>query len=402
MDEPFIKLFLSVDISGSTKLKNTNNYFQIQKFCEEYVKIEKNLNEENPSVKTHTGEEVYKHICDNEAHQDWSIIIEKCLEDFHQNFNSRLNTKADPGFKSEIPWKMAGDELIYCIDVENRRKVHDYLLSFFETLRYFDKQYFDKGSFIRVKGAAWTVGFPIRNRRMTPIKYPEHSGDSSQSQLMEDYMGPEIDIGFRIGKHTFPGLIVVSLELAYILNDTKLQISPEKRLRVIDTGWEELKGVWEGNKYPIFWLALPKEYYSGDLSEDKDKESIKYEPYKKWEIEKDSHVANYHKKINLTDGSGLETKKSLDELIDSLPASFDVIRPYFIKEDSDLPPEHKNRADFIKKIEEYNKKNENQNNLPKMKKKEPTQSNLTESEVDKLIDFAAGALKLYIKSKTKK
>ncbi len=301
---------------------------------------------------------------------------------------------------------MAGDELIYCLNVEKRDQVHNYLLAFFLTLRYFDKQYFDKGSFIRVKGSAWTAGFPIRNRKMTPIKYPRLPEKCVPEPLcklnLEDYMGPEIDIGFRIGKHTFPGLMVVSLELAYILNDSKLVIPDDKRLRVIDTGWEELKGVWEGNKYPILWLDLPGEYYKKDPANDKDIEYIKYEPYKKWEIEKNEHVANYVKKLEKKkENKCYETMESLDEIIDSLPSSFDFIRPYFIKEDGKLPSEHQKRADFIVKIEEYNKKKEDQTYLSEDKPKDQHSENLSDAFFDFIVDISAEALKKYVKGKKK-
>lgn len=260
MDEPCIKLFLSVDIAGSTKLKNTNNYYQIQQFCEEHVTIEKILAPDSQF----TSENIYEKICEDETHQDWSRIIQKCFDDFNTRFNGKLNSK--PTANPIFPWKMAGDELIYCIDVDSRTDVHKYLIAFFRTLRFFDKQYLEKGSYIRLKGAAWTAGFPIRNRIMTPITYPELPEQCTSEPLcklnLQDYMGPEIDIGFRIGKYTFPGIIVVSLELAYILVDSQLKRVKEiERLRVVDTGWEELKGVWEGNKYPILWLYLPKKYF---------------------------------------------------------------------------------------------------------------------------------------------
>lgn len=402
MDEPYIKLFLSVDIAGSTKLKNVNNYYQIQDFCEEYTSIEKKFIDSEapaglPPKTPHKVIDVYKQICENESHQDWSDIIERCLGDFHYNFNSRLHPDSTSKSDSIIPWKMAGDELIYCIPVPERKDVYNYLLAFFLTLRYFDKQYYDKGSeIIRLKGSAWTAGFPIRNRRMTPIKY------LSQPNL-EDYMGPEIDIGFRISKHTFPGLMVVSLELAYILTDSRLSIPDDERIGVIDTGWEELKGVWEGNKYPIFWIDLPQKYYSEEKANNEEINAINYTPYKKWEIEKDSHVSNYVKKLaKKAENKCYETQQSLDELIESLPPSFDVVKPYFIKEDKELPKEHKSRAEFIKEVEAYKKSKEKQKTVPEIPEIQFNSEDLKNMAVDFFVDMAAGALKKYLKGEKKK
>lgn len=361
MDDSCIKLFLSVDIAGSTKLKNTNNYYQIQHFCEEHVTIEKIL-EPNSHF---TSEKIYEKICEDEAHQDWSRIIQKCFDDFNTRFNGQLDLKTSSNLI--FPWKMAGDELIYCIDVDTRTEVYKYLFAFFKTLRFFDKLYLEKGSYIRLKGSAWTAGFPIRNRIMTTITYPEIPekcvSDPFCKLSLQDFMGPEIDIGFRIGKYTFPGIIVVSLELAYTLLDSQLKkVKENERLRVVDTGWEELKGVWEGNKYPILWLDLPKVYELKNDKKPDDVDEVVYTPYKKWEMEKDSHVSKYNEKVV---ASEYEDESSLDEIIDSLPSSFDVTRPYFVKEGDDLPSNHIERADFIKKVDEINRKNDEQNSLNK-------------------------------------
>ena len=368
MDESCIKLFLSVDIAGSTKLKNTNNYFQIQKFCEEHLRIEDALREQQKEVgKTQhkkTLKDIYEIISKDESHQDWSQIISKCFEDFNTEFIKNLNKK------TIFPWKMAGDELIYCENVDTRDDVHIYLMAFFKTLRFFDKKYLDKGSYIRLKGSAWTAGFPIRNRIMTPITYPNFPKQCIPKTLCslntEDYMGPEIDIGFRIGKFTFPGIIVISLELAYILLTSKFSNEQTERLRVIDTGWEVLKGVWEEKKYPILWLDLPEIYDDDSEEKPADAEEITYIPYKKWEVEEDSHVKNYDlkkKSLKIEPANkyetepNYETKASIKRIFESLPKSFDVEIPYFTKAGEKLPAKHKERAKFIKSIEEVLEKN---------------------------------------------
>ena len=50
MTEPEIKLFLSVDIYGSTNLKNTSSYSSILAFCKENKEIIKQLLEEKKLV----------------------------------------------------------------------------------------------------------------------------------------------------------------------------------------------------------------------------------------------------------------------------------------------------------------------------------------------------------------
>lgn len=321
-----IKLFLSVDIYGSTKLKNSNNYYRIQKFCQEYLETLKKIKvgqELNVEIK-----DVYASIAEKYEYQDWSQIISQCFSDFNIEFIKR---RIDVGFFDEIfPWKMAGDELIYCITVSNRKEVYLQLKAFFLTLRFFDKSYEAKEDRIRLKGAAWTAGFPIRNRVM-----------DSLGKL--DYMGPEIDIGFRIGKFAFPGVIVCSLELVCILLDGRLALQSEKsKFRVIDTGWENLKGVWNGRKYPIYWLALPE-----DIEKDED---INYIPYKDWDLEENSHVKSYKTKLDERD---FKTFDDISNLIKELPKKFDIEMPYFVGDKESPPEEHLHRLSFIQIVDEY-------------------------------------------------
>ena len=345
MTDSQVKLFLSVDIAGSTQLKNTNNYFQIQRFCENYKRIA-SLIDGCPDLEL---KEIYEQICKEESYQDWSQIISRCFDDFNTQFTENLDG-------SEIcPWKMAGDELIYCVDVKTRKDVHDKVLAFFKTLRFFDKRYMQKGSQIRLKGSAWTAGFPIRNRILKPVSITNELDICKDCRVnLDDYMGPEIDIGFRLGKFTFPGIIVVSLELACILLDGKIGMSSANSyFSIIDTGWEILKGVWDGRKYPIFWLALPKE-----LEEEKEQLPFCYTPYQKWDIEENPHVKKY---ANALENACLqESFDTLQALIKTLPCQLGVIQPYFVTEKDEVPAVHKARLDFIGLIDEVNRMNSKQ------------------------------------------
>lgn len=351
MSNQQIKLFLSVDIAGSTNLKNTNNYYQIQNFCQEFIDTSKKIND---SSTLHLCT-VYKNICDKYEHQDWSQIIKQCFRDFNLDFiNNRSAFNKSPEL---FPWKMAGDELIYCLDVESRRDVYNEVLAFYKTLRFFDKGFEKKDNSIRLKGSAWTAGFPVRNRIMAPLDEASSNKENANSDSIQkiDFMGPEIDIGFRIGKFTSPGIICVSLELACILLDDNMGFSDKdnEMFKVVDTGWEYLKGVWNGKKYPIYWLCLPDKY--------KDEETIKYEPYHQWNLEEDEHLKKYAKAINKP--YSFVTWESIKSLIKELPKEFDLVIPYFVKDGDVTPPEHVARLDFIQLVDEYQLQKNNQEGL---------------------------------------
>lgn len=363
MTEPEIKLFLSVDIYGSTNLKNTSSYSSILAFCKENKEIIKQLLEEKKiSINDDfeiTEDVIYNVIRNSKIHKDWSEIIKELFNDFNVEFNNQLN-KAQEVF----PWKILGDELIYCIDVQGRQDIYDYTLAFYKALRIHDKKY-SENPIIRLKGSAWTAGFPIRNRIIeTPIPqlYLDSEFQKDYKYPHIDYLGPEMDIGFRIGKCTYPGFIVISLELAYFLTDEKTCNTPGEQFHVFNVGWEKLKGVWNDRKYPILWLQLPdtfneiKEYF--------------YEPYKLWDKEDNDLLKTYD---GLKDSKeNYITNTDIVKIIKQLPESLSITIPYIKKDNDSVPDIHQGLAEFIKKIQAFEEELTEQN--AKLIKEEDSES----------------------------
>ncbi|MBF0138634.1 MAG: hypothetical protein HQL65_20605, partial [Magnetococcales bacterium] len=100
-----------------------------------------------------------------------------------------------------------------------------------------------KHSNLSLKGTAWTAGFPIRNRRVVV----EHS----KGRQVEDFIGPDMDIGFRLSKLARPGPIVASMDLVDLLVGRRYQ----PKLKCVFVGWETMKGVFAEKPYPVHWLV---------------------------------------------------------------------------------------------------------------------------------------------------
>ncbi len=67
-----------------------------------------------------------------------------------------------------------------------------------------------------------------------------------------DFLGPDIDIGFRISRHSLRSRTVVGADLAWLLYRFRGENSKiESQLRIVS--YEVLKGVWAGRYYPIIW-----------------------------------------------------------------------------------------------------------------------------------------------------
>jgi isopentenyldiphosphate isomerase len=85
--------------------------------------------------------------------------------------------------------------------------------------------------------------------------------DLGGSRAVYDFLGPDIDAGFRASSHSAKHLLVLSAELGWLLSG---KCGPDfpPRLRVV--GYKQLKGVWSGRYYPIVvyhrdWNDLPKQ-----------------------------------------------------------------------------------------------------------------------------------------------
>lgn len=340
-----IRLFLSVDISGSTNLKNTKNYMNLlsrysdlQKICDRIIK------EPTNTVKNTDNSIIYEILEDEEL--DWPKIIKNTFSDFHNMFIKALEEQ------NLFPWKVLGDELIYSLKLDDGEDLQKKLLAFYKTLRNYDKQLCDKKS-IRLKGSAWVASFPIRNK-VIEIPSPQLYFNDDKKYIpypypKEDYLGPEMDIGFRIGKCVAPGFIVVSIELAYLLGS----VNSSDQFRLGNVGWEQLKGVWGGRHYPIYWIALPDSY--------KDKEDYTYNEYCLWEIETDKFLSKWHK-IKTNDKNLLVEAKTaqsdIREIITKLPSNLGVCKPYFPNELQD--DDDKKILELLEKLRDYRSKSAKQ------------------------------------------
>lgn len=105
---------------------------------------------------------------------------------------------------------------------------------------------------------------------------------------MFEFLGNDIDAGFRISKRTLAGRFVLSYELAYIISRRTESLS---YLNIIT--YEQLKGIWRGALYPIIWYHDPRAYLDCYNKEIKFEDSFSYDAYDSEELIKhyfDNHL----------------------------------------------------------------------------------------------------------------
>lgn len=140
-------------------------------------------------------------------------------------------------------WKVMGDELLFVAEPKSAEELIGVLLALLRTLRIYEEKHFQSLP-LRLKGAAWLADVDGRNIQ---IEVPELS---SGAGAHVDYIGPDIDLGFRISKFARPACLTISLDVL----ETALGAKSSDRVATYLMGREPLKGVLFGRPYPILWL----------------------------------------------------------------------------------------------------------------------------------------------------
>ena len=207
---PKLRLFLSVDIVGST---------------------------------------AFKHSAKLNANQQWLGFFVSFFTEFNGEFqNARIalqeKLNRQPVDEPRL-WKSLGDELVYVVELKRGADTAFYIAAFREAVNK-QIQYHSKGEGrlpISFKAAAWLAGFPLGNAAL-PVR--TEAGDESF-----DFIGPLVDTGFRLAAFSSPRRFTVSVDLALLLLR-----SGAGDLKFFYDRRESLKGVIENRGYPIIWIDM--------------------------------------------------------------------------------------------------------------------------------------------------
>jgi hypothetical protein len=157
-------------------------------------------------------------------------------------------------------WKVLGDEMIFVVALERQNEIAPILRALLQTMRLFEERHFAHLP-LRLKGAAWVAAFPHPN---IEIEIPELSNGEAGRHI--DFIGPDLDLGFRIGKFSRPTSLVLSLDLVELL----LAADNADTVALTIVGKETLKGVAFGRPYPIIWMrdaAVPFDFLPWEIED---------------------------------------------------------------------------------------------------------------------------------------
>ena len=191
------------------------------------------------------GSTLYKSSCAHKGDTGWLDVFQS----FFLNYPVMMMGQTAMEFLAEerLPevavWKFMGDEAIFTCTPVTPEEVTLMVRAHFSAMTTYEQQFLADLP-LRLKGTAWLARFPAPN---IEVEVPELAQNEGTTQT--DFIGPDIDLGFRLTKFSAPSAISVSLDLL----DAVLQAGNRDLLDFYVVGREELKGVLFGRPYPAVW-----------------------------------------------------------------------------------------------------------------------------------------------------
>ncbi len=223
-----VRLFLSVDLTGSTAFKNK---------------------QKNP--------------------RDWLPHFEDFYSNFKDSFTAKFagicseNQNQCKEFQSATPklWKTIGDELIFVNRVDSCAQIITLVSAFRDAMDSYSTKIKDLG--LDLKGNGWLASFPYPNQTvMVHFEQPEIITEAIEKQADEtphtfEFLGSGIDSGFRIAKNSATNLFTISPSLAKIICMTYQNVDTLGKLGTFEIkflGTNKLKGVVADAEFPILGI----------------------------------------------------------------------------------------------------------------------------------------------------
>lgn len=222
------RLFLSVDLSGSTEYK-------------------------------------YAGRRDKAVSGEWKKVIKDFYQSFPHTLFSIFDTPAakpnDGALSDCIPevWKTQGDEIIFSAILQRYQQAAWLTRTFLDVLVDYRNK-LPHG--LNLKAAGWIADFPERNLALSPATWSSRRGqpgETTNARTEEayklDFVGPSMDLGFRLSKYADIDRMAISVELALLLSQAER--GSDRIFRYRFSGLGRLKGVLgssDHDNYPLVFL----------------------------------------------------------------------------------------------------------------------------------------------------
>lgn len=191
---------------------------------------------------------------------EWAKYIHDVFDIINRNVQSNL--------KYAKIWRILGDELVFIINPAEGMIV-DIIDGIYKILYNTNSELEKKKVSLSIKAAAWIAIVLDENnfeKSDLPIEYRNlyfrYMVSEERKSFIFEFLGNDIDVGFRIKQCSYSKQFVLSCELAMILLEEykSNQVFESKHNNIILIDYIKLKGVWSGRPYPILWY-YDKQYF---------------------------------------------------------------------------------------------------------------------------------------------
>ncbi len=151
-------------------------------------------------------------------------------------------------------WKMLGDEVVYTRPVQKIKDAADVVAEVYDAVEKINEKIAaaqigdaQTAKILSVKATVWIADISPANLRADNVcvEYPV-----GKDVTYKEYLGTDIDGGFRIAQFTSSNRVVISADLAALLMGEESSKAIFRKIHFV--GYRVLKGIWNGEPYPIF------------------------------------------------------------------------------------------------------------------------------------------------------
>ena len=240
---------------------------------------------------------------------NWVHVLNSILE----TVKKKIDKLPDP---YEL-WRIQGDSIIFTININSKDIIKDEIRNMYRILQDVKKDIksgniesltdneksshkFLLEEILSIQAFAWIC--IVSDGQIFKSNYPYDNyvikKNVNGEQSFVDFLGNDIDTGFRIGKYTRDGQLSLSFELAYYLHQI---LTHDDKAKLYLITYKKLKGVWNDHYYPIIWYynkldsKMPKTLEKTFKYDDYDKNDLIKEYYDNMNAESELSKKIYKK-----------------------------------------------------------------------------------------------------------
>ncbi len=212
--------------------------------------------------------------------EKWGTDFRGFYQEFGDIFDEKCKTLESSGHSTMvIPpptiWKTLGDELLFYANINDAKRheqgcdlVFFYTVAFVKSLHRYNEIAHEKlkknEHAFKVKGCAWFAD-------VAPESYPKYGNfqieigappNSENSHI--DFVGRQIDIGFRISKYSSLNRLVLSVEYCILLLRDNYLTLKNAGLALYYDGRKPLKGPLETLGYPLVYVEMNDRFHHSE------------------------------------------------------------------------------------------------------------------------------------------